>query len=77
MCRTLLNDIGIAILPGSVFGREAYELTARLSFVDFDGAKAIADAEHIGPDKKLNDDFLKTHFSHIIEATDKLKSWLK
>jgi len=77
MCRALLNEIGIAILPGSVFGREPSELTARLSFVDFDGAKAIADAEHVGPDKVLNDDFLKTHFRHIIESMDKLKSWLE
>jgi len=77
MCRALLNDIGIAILPGSVFGREPFELTARLSFVDFDGAKALADAEHIGADKRLSESFLKTHFAHIMESMEKLKSWLE
>ena len=77
MCRALLNDTGIAVLPGSVFGRDLSELTARLSFVDFDGAKALADAEHISSDKKLTGEFLTTHFSHTMEAMDKLRSWLR
>jgi aspartate aminotransferase len=77
MCRSLLNDIGVAVLPGSVFGRDPAELNMRLSFVDFDGAKALADAEHSPIDEKLNNEFLLAHFGHIIEAVDKIKSWLE
>jgi len=39
MCRRLLEDTEVAILPGSDFGRPANELTARLALVDFDGAR--------------------------------------
>ena len=59
-----------------IFVMTPSELTARLSFVDFDGAKALADAEHIAIEEKLNSDFLTIHFSHIMDAMDELKSWL-
>lgn len=37
MCHKLLEDTGVAILPGSNFGRGEEELLARLAYVDFDG----------------------------------------
>ena len=33
----LMNDIGVALLPGSAFGMAKSSLTTRLAFVDFDG----------------------------------------
>ena len=33
----LMNDIGVALLPGSAFGIDKASLTTRLAFVDFDG----------------------------------------
>ena len=48
LCRRLLDDIGVAILPGSEFGRPTSELTARLAYVNFDGSaalRAVADRE--------------------------------
>ena len=41
MCQSLLNEAGVAMLPGSSFGRSADELTARLSYVDFNGEEAL------------------------------------
>ena len=41
-CERLLAETGVAVLPGSSFGRPESELTARLAFVDFDGARALA-----------------------------------
>jgi aspartate aminotransferase len=41
LCERLLLDTGVAILPGAPFGRPAAELSARLSFVDFDGGLAL------------------------------------
>ncbi len=38
MCEALLTQTGVAVLPGSDFGRPPEELTARLAYVDFDGA---------------------------------------
>lgn len=40
-CEQLLMDTGVALLPGSAFGRPENEFTARLAYVNFDGAKAL------------------------------------
>ena len=41
LCEALLHDTGIAILPGSCFGRSTDELFARIAFVDFKGEIAM------------------------------------
>lgn len=41
LCADLLESAGIALLPGTAFGRPPRELTARLAFVDFDGTQAL------------------------------------
>jgi len=41
LCKALLQEAAVALLPGSVFGRPQEELTARLSYVDFDGKEAL------------------------------------
>lgn len=73
----LLEDTGVALLPGSVFGRPEDELTARLAYVDFDGAKALAAVEILPPQNTPDDDFLNTNCSHIIEAIDLICDWIK
>lgn len=37
----LMQDIGVALLPGSAFGMPDNSLTTRLAFVDFDGAQVF------------------------------------
>lgn len=37
----LLADTGVALLPGSAFGCDPSQLTARLAYVDFDGAELL------------------------------------
>lgn len=41
LCSRLLQDTGVAILPGSCFGRRPDELFVRLAFVDFKGEIAL------------------------------------
>ena len=77
LVQRLLEDTGVALLPGSVFGRPENELTTRLAYVDFDGARALAAAETLPPYKIPDDDFLNTNCSHIIEAVDFICSWVK
>jgi len=77
LVQKLLEDTGVALLPGSVFGRPENELTARLAYVDFDGAKALAAAEVLPPYKMPDDDFLNTNCSHITEAVDLICKWVK
>ncbi len=48
LCEALLEDTGVAILPGSNFGRPDDELTARIAYVNFDGARALAMAQLAG-----------------------------
>ena len=38
LCERLLEETGVAILPGTDFGCSERELSARMALVDFDGA---------------------------------------
>ena len=72
----LLNETGVALLPGSVFGRPEEEYTARLSYVDFDGSRALAAAEILQPEETITEEFLSTYCSHLLEGTNKIVRWL-
>jgi len=74
---SLLENTGVALLPGSVFGRPEEEYTARLSYVDFDGAKVLAAAETIRPEDPFPNDFINTHCSHMLEGTRAIIDWIK
>lgn len=43
LTQKIMQDIGVALLPGTAFGMPASSLTARLAFVDFDGAALLND----------------------------------
>jgi aspartate aminotransferase len=73
----LLAETGAALLPGSVFGRPDEEYTARLAYVDFDGARALAAAETISPEDPISEDFTNLYCSHVLEGTKQIVSWLK
>jgi aspartate aminotransferase len=73
----LLEETGVALLPGSVFGRQESELTARLAYVDFDGTRALAAAETFSPEDPITDEFLTTYCSHLLEGTEKIVGWIK
>jgi len=76
LCSQLLDQAGVAILPGVNFGRPETELTARLSYVDFDGTRALAAAEQIPPHEQISDDFLRQYCNHTIEAVEKICAWV-
>jgi aspartate aminotransferase len=76
LCDALLNDTGVAILPGSDFGRPEDELTARLAYVDFDGARAMEAAEQYPATEKLDVDFLEMYIPNTLTAIDLIVSWL-
>ncbi len=77
LCRRLLDETGVAILPGSCFGRPEQELTARLAFVDFDGARALAAAEQIPAEQELGEEFLRQYCEKVLTAIDRLCNWLQ
>lgn len=74
LCRRLLDETGVAILPGSEFGRPPIELTARLAYVNFDGEAALrAVAQHDGP---LDEAFLRDVCGPTVTAIDRICGWL-
>jgi len=68
----LLEDTGVAILPGSDFGRPPSELTTRLAYVDFDGGTALDALGDAAPDAT----FLRQHCPSVVSAIEGIHSWL-
>lgn len=77
LANRLLEETGVAVLPGSVFGRPKEELTTRIAYVDFDGPKALAAAETLPPHKTPDSDFLNSYCSNMLDASEILCKWLK
>lgn len=74
LCEQLLQQTGIATLPGTVFGRPAGELTLRFSYVDFDGEQALRNAALITADLESTAALL---CPKIRQAMGELGSWLE
>lgn len=77
LCERLLESTGVALLPGSAFGRPSRELTARLAYVDFDGARALTAAEQLGLDNEIDEAFLEAHCENVVQATERICAWLE
>lgn len=77
LCTRLLEETGVALLPGEDFGRPADELTARLAFVDFDGASALKAASEIAPQSELGMDFLSLYCPNVVEGTETIAAWIE
>jgi aspartate aminotransferase len=73
-CKRLLNETGVAILPGSDFVRPEYELSGRIAYIDFDGAAAL-EAARSG--ESVDNAFALKHAPSVSEAADKIVDWVK
>jgi len=76
LCARALAEAGVAFLPGSAFGRDPTELTARLSYVDFDGGQAMAAAEAMGTDAMIDAAFLERYCARTLEGVARLCKWI-
>ena len=72
MCDSILNDTGVALLPGTDFGFNPSQMLARLSFTDFDGQEFMSKIED---NQKIDNDLIANFAPKIIEGVDKLKKW--
>jgi aspartate aminotransferase len=72
MCDNILNDTGVALLPGSDFGFEEKKMLARLSFTDFDGQEFM---NKIEDNQKIDNDKINKFAPKIVGGVDKLKKW--
>jgi len=76
LCAQLLEDCGVALLPGSDFGRPEAELTARIAYVDFDGSRTLAAAARIPDHEPLDDEFLEIYCPNCTQAVLRIVQWL-
>lgn len=76
LCEVLLEKTGVALLPGSAFGRPEAELTARLSYVDFDGAAALAAAAEMDGEE-LGADFIGKYCPQFLPAMEAVRMFFK
>ena len=74
MCASLLNDTGVALLPGSDFGFSKNKLIARLSFTDFDGKEFM---NNLSENTKLENNLVNKYAPKITEGTKRLKAWVE
>jgi aspartate aminotransferase len=77
LCEKLLEETGVATLPGVEFGRPREELTLRLAYVDFDGARTLVAAQQIPQDRELDRAFLELYCPNVVNAISALCQWIK
>ena len=72
MCQTLITEYGLALLPGTVFGRPMTEYSARLAFVDFNGKYAL---EHVS-DYQNSTHFVENICPKIYHSINQFENFL-
>jgi len=65
MCKSIINETGVALLPGSDFGFSENKMLARLSFTDFDGEKFLNNTSGC---KEINQDILSKFDPNIVDG---------
>jgi aspartate aminotransferase len=71
LAEIMLEEIGVAVLPGSDFGRPAGEFTFRLAFVDFDGEQAL----HLIDSNLESEDFINRCCQDIKIGIEQLNNY--
>lgn len=77
LCERLLEETGVAILPGRDFGRPEDELTMRIAYVDFDGEAALAAVGEVGDAAAVDEAWLRQHCGRVLTAIERLRDWLQ
>ena len=72
MCSNILEQTGVALLPGSDFGFSKERMIARLSFTDFNGKEIMKNMEK---SKEIDLNLIYEFAPNIVERTKKLKIW--
>lgn len=73
LCRYLLNEHRVALLPGSAFYMPEGSLTVRIASVDYDGVAAIR--AHLDG-QELDDDFVARYLPNLIKGSNALAEFV-
>lgn len=74
LCSRILEEAGVATLPGSDFGVPEDKLYLRVALVNFDGARALAALSNGAP---VDATFLQTHCAPTLRAMEALVNWMR
>ena len=74
LCEAILNDTGVAMLPGSDFGFKPKKMLTRLSYTDFDGVEFFRNVSNCS---MIDDDMIKKFAPNIVEGVFRLSNWAK
>ena len=74
LCDTILNETGVAMLPGSDFGFRPKKMLTRLSYTDFDGDEFFKNVTNYN---SIDDEMVKRYAPNVVEGTSKLSNWAK
>ena len=69
----MLEDVGVALLPGVSFGLSPEALCARLAYVDFDGTQALEDIAT----QQWSETLTEKHAHKMSEGIKSLARYLK
>jgi len=75
LAQSLLDEAGIAALPGSDFGLEENALVLRLAMVDFNGKNVLEACNKLG-EKDINEAFMLENLTKTYRAPNKIVEWL-
>ena len=76
LCNRLLEETGVALLPGHDFNMAPESLTARLAFVDIDGGPALEAAMQPARSGPLTDEYFEDHADRTLTGVELLLAWL-
>ena len=71
-CKTLLDETGVAVLPGSDFGFSHDKLIFRLSYVDFDGSKFLS-----ASDEQITEENIYKFAPKIVDGVQQIVNFTK
>ena len=74
LCEAILNETGVAMLPGSDFGFKPKRMLARLSYTDFNGIEFF---KNVCNCNSIDNDMIKKYAPNVVEGVSKLSNWAK
>lgn len=74
LCSRIMDETGVASLPGADFGIPEDELFLRIALVNFDGARALSAHSN---DELVDSDFLRSHCAPTLRAMDEILDWIR
>ena len=74
LCEAILNETGVAMLPGSDFGFTPKKMLTRLSYTDFNGEEFFKNVTNYN---SIDDEMIKKYAPNVVEGVSKLSNWAK